>query len=90
MGFSKWMNEVYEGRHNIGDGERALAATYAAGAADEREACARLVEPKTPRPCDCERCSCGNIGDAESVARWDEAAWAAKAIRARIGAQQHD
>lgn len=24
-----------------------------------------------PRPCDCERCTCGNIGDATDVAAWD-------------------
>jgi hypothetical protein len=27
-----------------------------------------------PRPCDCERCDCGNVGDAQAVAAWDERA----------------
>ena len=26
------------------------------------------------RPCDCERCDCGNVGDAQAVAAWDERA----------------
>lgn len=46
------------------------------------EACARLVEPNGPRPCDCERCYCGNHGDLEAVAAWDADAANAKAIRA--------
>jgi len=46
------------------------------------EACARLVEPKRPRPCDCERCYCGNNGDLEAVTAWDADAANAKAIRA--------
>lgn len=46
------------------------------------EECARLVEPKRPRPCDCERCNCHNQGDAEDVAAWDSDAASAKAIRA--------
>lgn len=45
------------------------------------EACARIVEPKGPRPCDCERCYCHNSGDADAVSRWDEATANAKAIR---------
>lgn len=47
----------------------------------ERERAARVVEPSGPRPCACERCDCGNRDDAESVARWDEAASNAAAIR---------
>lgn len=46
------------------------------------EECAKLVEPKLPRPCDCERCYCGNRGDMEAVASWDTDAYNAKAIRA--------
>lgn len=46
------------------------------------EECAKLVEPKQPRPCDCERCDCGNRGDMEAVASWDTDAYNAKAIRA--------
>lgn len=50
--------------------------------AAERERCAKAVEPKGSRPCDCQRCDCGNVGDAESVAAWDERTYAAAAIRA--------
>jgi hypothetical protein len=39
--------------------------------AEERERCAKIVAPKRPRPCDCEGCYCGNVGDAETVAQWD-------------------
>ncbi|MET4210482.1 hypothetical protein [Bradyrhizobium sp. LA2.1] len=46
------------------------------------EECAKLVEPKQPRPCDCERCYCSNRGDMEAVASWDADAYNAKAIRA--------
>jgi hypothetical protein len=46
------------------------------------EECAKVVEPKGPRPCDCERCDCGNRGDMEAVASWDTDAYNAKAIRA--------
>jgi hypothetical protein len=35
------------------------------------EEAAKLVRPKKPRPCDCERCYCGNHGDLEAVAVWD-------------------
>lgn len=49
---------------------------------DTIEACAQVVEPKGPRPCDCERCTCSNLGDAEAVAAWEAEASNAKAIRA--------
>ena len=49
----------------------------------EREACAKIAEPKGPRPCDCTDCYCGNFGDAEEVAQWDADMWIAKAIRER-------
>ena len=52
-------------------------------AAKEREACAKVCEPKTLRPCDCESCDCGNSTSARMVAEWDESANIAKAIRAR-------
>jgi hypothetical protein len=45
------------------------------------EECAKMVEPKKPRPCDCERCHCHNTGDAEAVAAWDADSAMAKAIR---------
>lgn len=48
------------------------------------EECAKLCEPKSPRPCDCERCDCGNSTDARMVAEWDEAAARAAAIRAKF------
>lgn len=32
----------------------------------------RLLIPSGPRPCDCDRCDCGNVDDAQQVAAWDE------------------
>jgi len=49
--------------------------------AAERERCAKLCEPTKPRPCDCERCDCGNATDARMVAEWDEAAALTRRIR---------
>lgn len=51
---------------------------------DTIEACAKLVEPKGPRPCDCEPagCYCHNTGDAAAVAGWDADMAAANSIRA--------
>jgi hypothetical protein len=46
----------------------------------ERERAARIASPSGPRPCDCERCYCGNPGDTEAVARWDTAHAIAAAI----------
>ena len=48
------------------------------------EEAAQLIGPKGPRPCDCDpfHCYCGNYGDAQSVAAWDEAELSAAAIRA--------
>jgi hypothetical protein len=46
------------------------------------EQCAKVIEPKTPRPCDCDVCDCGNSGDMRAVAWWDEAMANAAAIRA--------
>ncbi len=60
-----------------------FSLAFAAGAKVEREECAKVCEPKTSRPCDCERCECGNATDARMVAEWDEAARIATAIRAR-------
>lgn len=65
---------------------RAILATglvpdEAAIRADEREKCAKLIEPKRPRPCDCDHCDCHNQGDTEAVAAWDADTAAAAAIR---------
>jgi hypothetical protein len=46
------------------------------------EVAARLVEPQYKRPCDCERCDCHNVDDAQAVAQWDERKSVAAAIRA--------
>lgn len=43
---------------------------------------ADLIMPKGSRPCDCQRCDCGNIGDAEEVRAWDEGMASATAILA--------
>jgi hypothetical protein len=47
------------------------------------EEAAEAIEPKGPRPCDCDRCYCDKSQDAEQVAAWDEAMANATAIRAR-------
>jgi hypothetical protein len=60
-----------------------LEAFAALVAAAEREACAKLVEPKNPRPCDCTSCDCGNSGDLRAVVEWDAAIFNANLIRAR-------
>ena len=64
----------------------ALASPASPGAWRDEviEECARLVEPKTLRPCDCEPfgCYCHNNGDAATVASWDAETATAKAIRA--------
>jgi len=52
-------------------------------AAAEREACAKVIEPKNPRPCDCTSCDCGNSGDLRAVVDWDAAVFSANLIRAR-------
>jgi hypothetical protein len=46
------------------------------------EKCAEVVQPKGPRPCDCDRCYCGNVGDLEMVTAWDQQEANATAIRA--------
>ncbi|MCK1459115.1 hypothetical protein IVB34_12530 [Bradyrhizobium sp. 2] len=48
------------------------------------EECAKIAEPKGPRPCDCEggHCYCHNMGDAMAVASWDADMAVANAIRA--------
>lgn len=51
------------------------------------EEAARVVAPSGDRPCDCDRCYCGNHGDMEAVAAWDEATANAKAIRALTQAE---
>jgi hypothetical protein len=59
----------------------AVAALRAAPVA-MREGAARIVQPAGKRPCDCDRCYCQNVGDAEAVAAWDAQNAAAEAIRA--------
>jgi hypothetical protein len=58
-----------------------IAALRAAPVA-VRERAARIVQPAGKRPCDCDRCYCQNVGDAEAVAAWDAQNAAAEAIRA--------
>lgn len=54
--------------------------------AAEREACAKQVEPKGPRPCECVSCDglefCGSI-KVSAVEEWDSKTECAAAIRAR-------
>lgn len=49
--------------------------------AEERERCAKAIEPTYPRPCGCDTCDCHNYDDARDVAIWDEATRIAAAIR---------
>lgn len=60
-----------------------LTDALAQAKAEEREACAKLCEPKRPRPCDCEYCDCGNSSDRAAVVDWDASNALAAAIRAR-------
>lgn len=46
------------------------------------ERAAKALEPIGPRPCDCTRCDCGNVGDAAEVANWDACSENAARIRA--------
>lgn len=64
---------VFSGYRILGPGELDL---------DTVEECAEVVEPKGPRPCDCDRCDCGNVIDRELVTAWDQQAESAFAIRA--------
>lgn len=63
-----------------------LEAFAALVAAAEREACAKQVEPKGPRPCKCVSCDglefCGSI-KVSAVEEWDSKTECAAAIRAR-------
>lgn len=52
------------------------------------ERAAQIVKPKSPRPCDCEVCDCGNSSDRRAVIQWDEATMLAAAIHA-LG-RQHE
>lgn len=51
-------------------------------AREMQERCAQAIDPKDRRPCDCDSCYCGNLGDAQAVADWDACKAAAACIRA--------
>lgn len=59
----------------------ATARAYQDGAAWMRGAAAMALDPIGPRPCDCWRCNCGNVGSAEAVAAWDADRASAQLIR---------
>lgn len=61
-----------------------LAASQAETRRLALEEAARVVKPSGNRPCDCDRCDCGNVGDAEAVAAWDALDAPYRAIRALI------
>jgi hypothetical protein len=48
---------------------------------DALDEAAKLAKPRNKRPCDCERCDCGNKDDAQRVAEWDAENSVATAIR---------
>jgi hypothetical protein len=58
--------------------------TYRAGIAAGLERAAQVAGPLGKRPCDCERCDCGNVGNAQDVAAWDAELACAAAIRALL------
>ncbi|MEY9676061.1 hypothetical protein ABIE93_005995 [Bradyrhizobium elkanii] len=66
--------------------ERSKRIAAEAAVKAERERCAKIAEPKGPRPCDCEygACYCRNAGDAAAVASWDADMAVARAIRAPV------
>ena len=65
--------------------EEFFVAFTALVAAAERAECAKVADPKSSRGCDCERCDCGNSGNAERAAQGDAETAIAAAIRARAG-----
>lgn len=68
----------------------ALAAARLEGEIAGMREAMEIVKPKDKRPCDCERCDCGNSGDAASVAYWDESNANAAAINRAIQEKQND
>jgi hypothetical protein len=48
-----------------------------------REA-ANEVRPKGPRPCDCKRCDCGNMGDLVELTQYETMQYASVAILALL------
>jgi hypothetical protein len=56
-------------------------AAYAAAFPFIRERMAKRLDPKGPRPCDCDRRYCDKAQDAAEVSAWDEQQTNATAIR---------
>lgn len=91
-GFDEWANAVEaalaRSSEQAGDMVDKATAWDACVKAreEERERCAKIAEPKGPRPCDCEygACYCRNAGDAAAVASWDADMAVARAIRAPV------
>lgn len=65
----------------MGEYQKGFEVGLAAGRSAAIEECANLVAPKGPRPCDCERCFCDNVGSAQDVTSWDSAIELANQIR---------
>jgi hypothetical protein len=87
-GYSPMPNDVVLYAAPIGDNRaqvEKISTTLAASEGCDRNAvieeCAKAIEPKGTRPCDCETCDCGNTGDMQAVAWWDEARANADRIR---------
>lgn len=64
----------------------AVAAARAEGVREGLERAADWLAPNGPRPCDCERCDCGNVGDLAEAAAWDADNAASQHVRALIPA----
>lgn len=79
-------NKIKAGLESALVDSKARKAGYAAGFRAGQEAMRRqamnIARPATARPCDCDRCYCGNVGDAEMVSQWDEASALATGIAA--------
>ena len=79
---------LMSGAMTVGEFKAALRRLARAAERAAYERAAQIVKPKSPRPCDCDACDCGNSGDLSAVIQWDEATMLAAAILA-LG-RQHD
>lgn len=78
-------NEHRAGRLHTSEAlAQAVAAAREEGRVVGLGEAADWLAPSRARPCDCERCDCGNVGDLAEVAAWDAENDLSRAIRALI------